>query len=183
MHTEDIASKCFEKATNSFQARLVWTEEVPIFRALKPSYHDYVRQEEEINVEEEWVKSQFEPMYEEIVNMRQDKANWTQVPQDVEVFIGKKKIVRLRYVPESKRNLVDLEELNKLTEQELEERKLERWKEATKQGKHKRKPMESPKPKVLTAQTSEQSLLRSTPHKHFLKGLDALMKRKSWLPR
>jgi hypothetical protein len=25
--------------------------------------------------------------------------------------------------------------------------------------------------------------LRSTPHKHFLKGLDALMKRKSWLPR
>jgi hypothetical protein len=69
-------------------------------------------------VEEDWVKSQFEPMYEQIANMRQDGANWTQVPRDVEVFMGKKKIVRVRYVPESKRNIVDYEELNREIERE-----------------------------------------------------------------
>ncbi len=75
--------------------------------------------------------------------------------------------------PESKRNLVDLEELNKRIEQELEKRELESCEEAAKKGKHKGKAMESPKPKILTAETSELRLLRSTPHKHFLKGLDA----------
>ena len=177
-----VQSVRFEKATNSFQAKLVWTEEVPVFPAIKhnqkqnnprkPSHYDYVMQEEEIDVEEEWVKSQFEPMFEQIINMRQDEGNWTQVPRDVEVFIGKKKIVRLRYVPESKRSLVDFEELNRRIEQELAERELERRKAAQK-DKRKGKAMESAKTKVSTTETSEQRLLRSTPQKHLLKGLDA----------
>ena len=94
-----VQSVRFEKTTNSFQARLVWTEEVSVFPALKdnqkqynqrkPTHYDYVRQEEEIDVDEEWFKSPFEPMYEQIVNVRQDKGHWTQVPRDVEVFIDK----------------------------------------------------------------------------------------------
>ena len=48
------------------------------------------------------------------------------------MFIGKKKIVRLRYVPESKRSLVNFEELNRQIEQELAERELERRKDAKK---------------------------------------------------
>ena len=78
-----------------------WTEEVPVFppqtnnqkqkTPQKASHHDYVRQEEEIDVEEEWVKSEFESMFDQIINMRQDESNWIQVPRDVQVFIGKKK--------------------------------------------------------------------------------------------
>ena len=108
---------------------MVWTYEISVFPAIKhnqeqtnqtkPSLYDYVMQEEEIDVEEEWVKSQFEPMYEQIFNMRQEEGNWTQVPRDVEVLISRKKIVRLRYVPENKRSLVDFEELNRRIEQEL----------------------------------------------------------------
>ena len=85
-----VQSVRFEKATDSFRAKLVWTEEVPVFPAIKhnqnqnnptkPSHYDYVMQEEEIDVEEAWVKPKFEPMFEQIINMRQDEGNWTQVP-------------------------------------------------------------------------------------------------------
>ena len=48
------------------------------------------------------------------------------------MFIGEKKIVRLRYTPESKRSLVTFEELKRRIEQELAERELERRKAAKK---------------------------------------------------
>ncbi|KAI2497518.1 hypothetical protein MHU86_16972 [Fragilaria crotonensis] len=93
-----VQSVRFDKATNSFRAKLVWTEEVPVFppqtnnqkqkTPQKASHYDYIRQEEEIDVEEEWVKSEFQPMFDQIINMRQEESNWTQVPRDVEVFIG-----------------------------------------------------------------------------------------------
>ena len=55
----------------------------------------------------------------------------------------------------------------KLAERELERRK------AAQKDKRKGKAMESAKTKESTTKSSEQRLLHSSPHKHFLKGLNA----------
>lgn len=183
-----VQSVRFDKATNSFRAKLVWTEEVPVFppqtnnqkqkTPQKASHYDYIRQEEEIDVEEEWVKSEFEPMFDQIINMRQDDSNWTQVPRDVEVFIGKKKIIRIRYCPEYKRSLVDTAALDKRIEKEIEEIEMERRKSSQKKRKGRSEKGNTDKP--AKAVVSEQRLLRSSLNKDVLKGLDATDEDDDW---
>ena len=52
--------------------------------------------EEELKVEEEWVRSKFAELdIQHIINMHQTDR-WTDVPRDVEVKIAKHKIVRVR---------------------------------------------------------------------------------------
>ncbi|KAI2501078.1 hypothetical protein MHU86_13369 [Fragilaria crotonensis] len=83
----------FEKANNSFYARLVYQE---------PSETDpktMVVSEEELKVDEEWVRSEYADVdIQHIINMHQTDK-WTDVPRDVEVRIAKHKVVRVRYVP------------------------------------------------------------------------------------
>ena len=58
-------------------------------------------------------------MFDLIVNMRQDEDNWTQTPRDVPIFIGKKKIVKIRYIPPSERSIVDTGLLSERIEDDL----------------------------------------------------------------
>ncbi|KAI2493665.1 hypothetical protein MHU86_20880 [Fragilaria crotonensis] len=78
----------FEKANNSFYARLVYQE---------PSETDpktMVVSEEELKVDEEWVRSEYADVdIQHIINMHQTDK-WTDVPRDVEVRIAKHKVVR-----------------------------------------------------------------------------------------
>ena len=67
----------------------------------------FIKHEDVIDMEKEWIESECEPMFDLIVEMRQDDDNWIQTPQDVPVFIGKKKIVKIRYIPPSERSIVD----------------------------------------------------------------------------
>ncbi len=70
-------------------------------------------------MEEEWVRSQFEPMFQHIINMQQDKPNWTQVPRDVEYKIGKKKMVKVCYSPSYTHSIVDSAAWAEQVEKEL----------------------------------------------------------------
>jgi hypothetical protein len=161
--TTMVKSVRFDKATNTFRAKLGWTEEVvpPRLSASKQrskqkaSHYEYIQHEEEIDVEEEWVKDQFGPMMQQIINMRQDETHWTQAPRDIAFHIGKKKIIKVRYVAESMRSIVDAEKLAVNVEKELKAR-----------GVAKRKRKTAAEKRGGTAK-SEERQLRS-------KGLDSL---------
>ena len=172
----------FDKDTNSFRAKLVWTEEIPVLHPeteaeqdpdtpVKASHYDYVQQEEEINVEEEWVKAEFAPMFQQIINMRQDERHWTQVPRDVEYLIGKKKIVKVRYVPECKRSIVDTAALARRVEMEIRQRDKAKRK-ASKASKGQGKALQAQKNKRSKIEAAEERHLRSSPNKVQLKALD-----------
>jgi hypothetical protein len=79
------------------------------------------RKNEMVVVEKEWVWEQFgEVMCQQIVNMRQDPVHmWVQVPQDVEMYIGKDKILSVRFVSDTIMNIVDTQALSKAIEKEL----------------------------------------------------------------
>jgi hypothetical protein len=98
----------FEKANNSFYARLVYQE---------PSETDpktMVVSEEELKVDEEWVRSEYADVdIQHIINMHQTDK-WTDVPRDVEVRIAKHKVVRVRYVPPQVRHVIDYEATKKV---------------------------------------------------------------------
>ena len=95
--TTMVKSVRFDKATNTFRAKLGWTEEVvpPTLSVSKQRnkrkdlHYEYIQHEEEIDVEEEWVKDQFGSMMQKIINMRQDETHWTHAPRDVAFHIGK----------------------------------------------------------------------------------------------
>ena len=97
----------FVKANNSFYARLVYQE---------PDESDpkkMVAGEEELKVEEEWVRSEFGGVdIQHIINMHQTYM-WTDVPHDVEVRIAKHKIVRVRYIPPQVRHVLDYDAMAK----------------------------------------------------------------------
>ena len=98
----------FVKANNSFYARLVYQE---------PDEADpntMVTGEEELKVEEEWVRSEYSDVdIQHIINMHQTDM-WTDVPRDVEVRIAKHKIVRVRYVPPQVRHVIDYDAMAKV---------------------------------------------------------------------
>jgi hypothetical protein len=98
----------FEKANNSFYARLMYQE---------PDESDpkkMIVAEEELKVEEEWVRSEYaEVDIQHIINMHQTNK-WTDVPRDVEVRIAKHKVVRVRYVPPQVRHVLDYEAMAKV---------------------------------------------------------------------
>jgi hypothetical protein len=65
-----------------------------------------------IEVPEDWVREQFgDLMVQQIINMRQEDDGWTQAPRDVALFIGKLKIVRIKFMRESVRYVTDVEKL------------------------------------------------------------------------
>ena len=113
-----VKSVKFDEANDVFVAQLCWIEEEPVFNALqvarnknpiKPDRYKRVEKYETIPVEKEWVKEQFgSQMYQQIINMRQDPAHmWVQAPRDVAMYIGKQKVVSVRYVAASKMKIVD----------------------------------------------------------------------------
>jgi hypothetical protein len=56
--------------------------------------------EEELKLEEEWVRSEYGELdIQQMINMHQQTNHWTDVPQDVEVQIAKHKVMRFWYVP------------------------------------------------------------------------------------
>lgn len=57
-----VQSVEFKKATNSLQARLVWTEEVPFLLHGKTLMLRFCSAGRRINMEEDRIKSQCEPM-------------------------------------------------------------------------------------------------------------------------
>ncbi|KAI2490748.1 hypothetical protein MHU86_23817 [Fragilaria crotonensis] len=70
--------------------------------------------EEELKVDEEWVRSEYADVdIQHIINMHQTDK-WTDVPRDVEVRIAKHKVVRVRYVPPQVRHVIDYEATKKV---------------------------------------------------------------------
>jgi hypothetical protein len=96
----------FVKANNSFYGRLVYQEPD------QENPKQMVISEEELRVEEEWVRSEFASLdIQHIINMHQVEK-WTDVPRDVEVRIAKHKVVRVRYVPQV-RQVIDYDKMAK----------------------------------------------------------------------
>ena len=93
----------FVKANNSFYARLVYKEP-----------DSDVIAEEELKVEEEWIRSEFAEIdIQHIINIHQSD-HWTEVPRDVEVRIAKHKVVRVRYIPPQVRHVLDYDAMAKV---------------------------------------------------------------------
>ena len=172
-----VRSVRFDKATNLFFAKLAWTE---VHKSSK------FPMEEEVEIEEAWVKEAFKaPMFQHIINMRQDEPNWTQVPRDVAFMLKKKKIVKLRYMPQTTRSIVDSAALVAKLNAALEaKKKMSTVKEEAKPSsrivrKRSRLSQESSAsstrnesadaipstPKKMAVETIAGPLLRSSPHK------------------
>jgi hypothetical protein len=110
----------YVRQTNSFFARLVWKERASKedqsgidseTQASMPAEPYFVEKEEEMRVDEEWIINEFgSQVVQHVINMRQTK-HWNEVPRDVEVFLGKKKILRVRYVRPQTRMILDIEKL------------------------------------------------------------------------
>ena len=98
----------FSKDNNSFYARLVYNEPD------KDDPKKNVLAEEELKVEEEWVRSEYAELdIQHIINMHQTN-HWTDVPRDVEVRIAKHKVMRVRYVPPQVRHVLDYDAMAKV---------------------------------------------------------------------
>jgi hypothetical protein len=97
----------YVSTTNTFKARLV-------FYDVDPDNNDnFIEQEEEMQVDEAWVRDEFsEEDVQHIINMRLDNT-WIQAPRDIEVRIGKEKIVRVRYTGPRQMRVVDNEAMTK----------------------------------------------------------------------
>ena len=120
-----VKSVKFDEKRNCFIALLTWNEEVPV----RPSVNDPIVKKkgikyetltrtDEIPIEKEWVKQQFgNNMYQYIVNMRQHPLRkWVTAPRDVQVYIGRHRIVRVRYTPPQIKNIVDITKLREMIE-------------------------------------------------------------------
>jgi hypothetical protein len=90
----------YMSTTNTFKARLV-------FYDVDPDNKDtFIEQEEEMQVDEAWVRDEFdEEDVQHIINMRLDN-NWIQAPRGIEVWIGKQKNVRVRYTGPRQRSVI-----------------------------------------------------------------------------
>ena len=95
----------YDKANNCFKARMVYSDVDP------RNKNKFIEKEEEMRVEEAWVRDEFsEEDVQHIINMRLED-NWIQAPRDIEVWIGKQKIVRVRYMGPRQRSIVDYDAL------------------------------------------------------------------------
>ena len=77
-----VQSVKFIKSTNTFQAKIVWKElNSEAKKTLKGTKKknassetqpesEFIEHEDIIDVEEEWIKSEFEPMFDYIVNIK-----------------------------------------------------------------------------------------------------------------
>jgi hypothetical protein len=93
--------------TNTFKARLVFYDVDP------DNKENFIEQEEEMQVDEAWVRDEFsEEDVQHIINMRLDDK-WIQAPRDIEVWIGKQKIVRVRYTGPRQMRVIDSEAMTK----------------------------------------------------------------------
>ncbi|KAI2490874.1 hypothetical protein MHU86_23697 [Fragilaria crotonensis] len=93
--------------TNTFKARLVFYDVDP------DNKDNFIEQEEEMQVDEAWVRDEFsEEDVQHIINMRLDNT-WIQAPRDIEVRIGKQKIVRVRYTGPRQMRVIDSEAMTK----------------------------------------------------------------------
>ena len=91
----------FEKESRSFYARLMYKVRD------KNNPDRFEEKEEEMKVEEEWIRAEYEDVdIQHVINMNQSNM-WVDVPRDVEVRIAKKKVVRVRYVPKGERFVMD----------------------------------------------------------------------------
>ena len=95
----------FEKESRCFYARLMYKQRV------KNDPDRFEEKEEEMKVEEEWVRAEYEDVdIQHVINMNQSNM-WVDVPRDVEVRIAKKKVVRVRY---GERFVMDYEAMAKI---------------------------------------------------------------------
>ena len=95
----------FEKESRCFYARLMYKQRV------KNDPDRFEEKEEEMKVEEEWVRAKYEDVdIQHVINMNQSNM-WVDVPRDVEVRIAKKKVVRVRY---GERFVMDYEAMAKI---------------------------------------------------------------------
>ena len=122
-----VKSVKFDEKRNSFIALLTWNEEVPVMPAendpinkkRKNITFETVTRSDEIPIEKEWVKQQFgNEMFQYIVNMRQHPSRkWVASPRDVQVYIGRHRIVRVRYTPPQMKNIVDITRLKEMIDE------------------------------------------------------------------
>ena len=81
----------YVRATNTFMAKMVFCDVDP------KKKNKVIEQEEVMQVDEAWIRDEFSKEdVQHIINMRLEK-NWVQAPRDIEVWIGKHKIVQVRY--------------------------------------------------------------------------------------
>ena len=128
-----VRSVRFVEETNSFTARLQWIEKVPIHGpnemktktrskdVLEVIGYKEIQREDDIPVMRSWLVEQFgSKMVQQVVNMRHESLHsWVKAPRDVEIFIGKEKVVRVRYIPDRVMNVVDMEKLSEVVTNEL----------------------------------------------------------------
>ncbi len=99
----------FEKESRCFYARLMYKQQRD-----KNDPDCFEEKEEEMNVEEEWVRAEYEDVdIQHVINMNQSNM-WVDVPRDDEVRIAKKKVVCVRYVPKGERFVMDYEAMAKI---------------------------------------------------------------------
>ena len=128
-----VRSVSFLEETNIFMARLQWIEKVPIYGPNKMKTktrsedvskvigYEEIQREEDIPVKRAWIVEQFgSKMVQQVVHMRHDCHHfWVKTRRDVDVFIGKEKVVRVRFIPERLINVVAMQTLSEAVTQEL----------------------------------------------------------------
>ena len=73
--------------------------------------NELIKRQEELYVEESWVRDKFlEEDVQHIMNMRKT-GSWNQVPRDLQIWIGKHRIVCLHYLPVRPRSVINFEAL------------------------------------------------------------------------
>jgi hypothetical protein len=128
----------YDREQNVFRAELVWKEKMSLATLQKREEDDeaedskpkakadkdvYMEKTDEIEVNENWIKEAYgEETFQHIINMRRTKG-FTQVPRDVNMYINKKKVLRVRYIAPQARSIVDTEALAKQIQLLLKEEK------------------------------------------------------------
>ena len=91
----------YVREKNMFLARLVYRE----FDS--KDEENQILSEEETPIKESWVREEFSPEFvRHIINMREFN-HYNEVPQDIEIWIGKHKIRRVRYLLHREKSLID----------------------------------------------------------------------------
>lgn len=145
----------YDREKNVFRAELVWKEKMPLAttqmreeddeaKDSKPKAKEdkniFIEKTDEIEVNENWIKEAFgEETIQHVINMRQTKG-FTQVPRDVNLYINKKKVLRVRYIAPQARSIVDTEALAKQVQLLLKEEKKKEEEEKRQRVKERRLP-------------------------------------------
>jgi hypothetical protein len=74
---------------------------------------NYIVAEEEIKVEEEWVRNEYDnEVVQHIINMNQTN-NWVDVPKDGKIRFAKKKVVRVQFIAKHNMYVLDYDKMAK----------------------------------------------------------------------